>query len=223
MSARTTTTAPRTTRLGAPAVAALAVALLLLGGTLALWAASARYTGGTITSGDLALEVGEPTWEQVTPGVVQREQGVFDGTVPAEFFTMPGDVVEIAQPVTTTLVGDNLAGGFGLRPAAQSGLADDIASGRIAVTFSVRNDAGMTVAPEGGGAQLGETVVVPGLAGSNDEEPQDWVVVIRVEVLGDYVWTDGHPVDAAGVWSSGGLVISLEQVREGDEFRGGAE
>jgi hypothetical protein len=87
----------------------------------------------------------------------------------------------------------------------------------------VRNDAGMTIAPEGDGAELGETVVVPGLAGSNDEEPQDWVVVIRVEVLGEYVWTDGHPVDAAGVWSSGGLVISLEQVREGDEFAGGAE
>ncbi|WP_147794682.1 hypothetical protein [Cellulomonas sp. Y8] len=223
MNARTTTTAPRITRLGAPALAALVVALLLLGGTFALWAADARFVGGTITSGDLALEVGVPTWEQVTPGVAYREQGVFDGTVPAAFFTKPGDVVEIAQPVTTTLVGDNLAGGFGLRPADRSRLADDIASGRIAVTFSVRDDAGTTIAPEGDGAELGETVVVPGLAGSGDEGPQDWVVVIRVEVLGEYVWTDGHPVDAAGVWSSGGLVISLEQVREGDGFRGGAE
>jgi alternate signal-mediated exported protein len=195
--------------------------VLLGGATYALWAASAAYDAGEITSGDLRLQVGTPTWEQVTPGVTAGASGVFDGTPPADFFTMPGDVIEIAQPVTTTLDGDNLAGAFRVAFADGAGIEEDVAEGRIAVTYTVRDASGATVAPDGEQAELGQPVVVPGLVPTEDGSPQDWTVAIRVDVLGEYVWTDGHPVDAAGLWSAGGLVVSLEQVREGDGFRGG--
>ncbi len=201
--------------LGAPGVALIAGALLLGGGTYALWSASAASDAGEITSGDLRLEVGTAAWEQVTPGVDEGASGTYDGTPPVGFYTKPGDVVEIAQPITTTLVGDNLAGALLVEFADGSDMAEDIAAGRIAVGYTVRDAAGATVAPEGDPAEIGEPVVVPGLGPTADGAPQSWTVAIRVEVLGEYVWTDGHPRDAAGLWSAGGLVVSLEQVRPG--------
>ncbi|GIG23822.1 SipW-dependent-type signal peptide-containing protein [Cellulomonas denverensis] len=200
-------------------LSAVVAAVLLIGGTFALWSARTGFAGGTITSGDLSLELTEATWAQVTPGVTNLASGRYDDGLPADFHTMPGDVIEISQPVTTTLVGENIAGGFSV--AVAEGAAGDVEAGRIVVTFSVRDDGGNTVAPQNGAAELGTTVVVPGLTGSEDAAPQDWTVVVRVEVRGEYVWT-GEPVtDATGAWTLGEIRVGLEQVREGEGYATG--
>lgn len=214
-------TAPRTRRLIPPAVAAVVVAVLLLGGTMALWAADAGFGGGDVTAGDLELSAGQTTWRQVTPGVGSPRSGDFDGTAPDDFFTMPGDVIEFVQPVTSTLRGDNLVGGLTVRFSDPDAVAQDIADGRIDVGFVVLDAAGTQVAPASGGAELGSVVEVPGLVGTSAGATADWTVVVRVDVLGEYVWTDVTLVaDAGGLWSTGDVLVDLRQVRSGDGFGG---
>ncbi|MFB9955481.1 alternate-type signal peptide domain-containing protein [Cellulomonas denverensis] len=212
----------RIRRLIPPALATVVVAVLLLGGTMALWAANAEFGGGQVIAGDLALTSGATTWEQVTPGVSSPRSGQFDGSVPQDFFTMPGDVIEIRQPVTTELTGDNLSAGMTVRFADPSAVAPDIAACRIDVGFVVLDDAGTQVAPATGAAELGSTVAVPGLTGADAGVTDDWTVVIRVDVLGDYVWTDGDPAAGTGLWSTGEVLVELQQVRQGAGFGGAA-
>jgi len=106
-------------------IAAVAGAALLLGGsTYALWQQSATMSGGTITSGQLAIsgEVAQP-WDISPDRTDIADLGVTVGGVtldglsghkidsldPAEGWKMvPGDKVALAFPYTITLVGDNL-------------------------------------------------------------------------------------------------------------------
>jgi alternate signal-mediated exported protein len=200
--------------LPAAGVAGLVVALLL-GGTLALWVTGTTAGGGQVTAGDLDLTSGTTTWRQTTPGVTETRSGIVDGTVPADFFTMPGDVIEVVQPVSATLRGDNIEAGLTVRFADPSTVAPDVAAGRIAVGFAVLDATGTQVAPATGSAALGDTVAVPGLTGDAAGITTDWTVVIRVDVRGEYVWTDGAPIAAAGLWSAGDVLVELRQVRTG--------
>lgn len=203
-----------------PALVAAAIGLvaLLIGGTLALWSATAGFRGGEITAGDLDLTTGTATWQQVTPGVTDPRSGVLDG-VPEDFFTMPGDVIEIVQPITTTLIGDNLAAGLSVG-LADAEVVDDVDAGRITVSYRVEDAHGMQVAPASGQAQIGDVLAVPGLTGTDDGVTTEWVLVVRVEVLDDYVWTGSPVTAAAGLWSADTLQITLEQTRTGDGFVG---
>ncbi|MEV7974141.1 hypothetical protein [Cellulomonas sp. NPDC089187] len=205
-----------------PLAATLIIAALLLGGTLALWASDAGFRGGQVTAGDLVLDSGTTTWRQVTPGVDSPRTGVVSSTAPDDMFTMPGDVIEFVQPVSTTLYGDNIVGGMSVRFADPDNLAADVEAGRVEVGFVVLDAEGTQVAPRTGEAPLGSTVVVPGLTGSSPGTTEDWTVVIRVDVLGDYAWAQGEPVTAAGLWNTGEVLVELQQVREGDGFGGGA-
>lgn len=211
----------RTARaVGLGAVTGLVTALLVGGVSYALWDGDAPFSGGTITSGDLNMSVGTPTWEQVTPGVTQGASGTL-GSTPTDFFSMPGDVIEISQPVTTTLVGDNLAGGFTVSFADEATGSADVEAGLIAVSFHVEDDEGNQVAPATGEAQFGEVVEVPGLVGDDDGNVADWTVVIRVDVLGDYVWTDQAVTADPATWNAGDITVSLNQIREGEGFTAG--
>lgn len=213
--------APRARRLIPPTVVTVLIAVLLLGGTMALRVADARFGGGDVAAGDLDLTSGRTTWRQVTPGVSAPRSGDFDGSAPDNFFTMPGDVIEFVQPVTSTLRGDNLIGGLTVRFSDPDAVAQDIADGRIDVGFVVLDTAGTQVAPESGDAELGSVVQVPGLVGTSAGVTADWTVVVRVDVLGDYVWTDATPVaDAGGLWSTGDVLVDLRQMRAGDGFGG---
>ncbi|QIM15206.1 hypothetical protein G7067_00305 [Leucobacter insecticola] len=177
--------------------------------------ANTSFVGGRVTAGDLNLVYGEGSWTQITPGVTQPASGALaDGT--DGFVTMPGDVIEIRIPITTTLRGDNL--NAKLLVSAGSGADKDIADGVIAASYRVENQAGEQAAPEAGEAELGETVDVRGLVSSNDGVTAQWQVVVTVKVTADYRWTDAEPMLDLRQWVMGGVNISLEQVREGPGF-----
>jgi alternate signal-mediated exported protein len=183
----------------------------------AAWLAADTMRGGRITAGDLRMTAGRPTWKQVTPGVTTPRSGDLDAT-PVDFWSMPGDVIRIDQPVTTTLVGENLAGGFSVDFANDSAVADDVTAGKIAVSFHVEDADGRTVAPDAGDASFGTLVRVPGLTGTDEGTPSTWHVVTDVRVLGDYAWTADSVTADPERWSSGDLRVELEQVRDGEGF-----
>ena len=113
MTAKTTPTA-KTTRAGTwLAVAAGGALLLGAGGTFATWSAEQTLTGGTITTGELALSADALSWTDVSPDI--------DAT-PIEldaFRMVPGDVLEGHTTVNTALIGDNLRASLTLGHAGQ--------------------------------------------------------------------------------------------------------
>ncbi len=214
-------------RFGAAAAAPVAVgavaALVAGGATYALWSSEDSFLGGLYTAGDLNLTTGTPTWSQITAGVSPGAGGQLDVT-PAGFLSMPGDVIQIRVPATTTLTGDNLNGGFSVSFANPELLDQDVADGLITTGFHVEDADGNRVAPAQGDAPLGTTVAVPGLVGDDDGETDDWTVVVTVNVLGDYQWVTPATEDFPGDWAAGDMTVRLEQVRTGSGYRsaGGA-
>lgn len=178
----------------------------------ALWNADATVSGGTITAGEFDLVYGSGSWSQVTPGVTNPAGGALaDGT--DGFHSMPGDVVEIRIPLTTTLRGDNLAAAMNV--AMGAGAAQDLEDGVIAATYRVEDVAQDPASEE---AELGTPVQVAGLVGSNDGVTSSWTVVVTVSVLGDYRWSDAAPLLNLDDWTVDGISVTLEQVRAGDDF-----
>lgn len=200
--------------IGSGTAITLVTAVLIGGASYALWGSEASFAGGTVASGELNMTMGTATWKQVTPGVVDGASGTL-GATPAEFFATPGDVIEINQPVTTTLIGENLVAGFTVNFAHGAGGAADIEAGQIAVSFHVADDTGRQIAPATGQAQLGDAIEVPTLVGSDEGITSDWAVVIRVDVLGSYQWTSAAVTADPTTWSTGDVAVSLTQLREG--------
>lgn len=195
--------------------AGVATALVVGGATYALWSSEDTFAGSLLTAGDLDMTTGPATWQQVTPGVTHPQGGPLDAT-PEDFFAMPGDVLQVVQPVTTSLSGDNLNAGFSVDLA--DGGAPDVEAGRIALSFHVEDGNGNQVAPEHGSAELGSVVVVPGLTAGAAGRSDDWNVVVRIDVLGDYRWEQG-PVTASPLeLAASAVVVRLEQVRAGEGF-----
>ncbi|MCW2289144.1 alternate signal-mediated exported protein [Leucobacter luti] len=182
---------------------------------VALWNANDRFSGGAVAAGDLNVRTSEGTWEQITPGVASPERGTLSGGT-AGFTTMPGDVIEISVPITTTLQGENLNAELAVDTGA--GAARDIAAGVVAATYRIEDSAGAQVAPATGEAPLGTPVRVPGLESSNAGSAAYWTVVVTVEVLGDYRWTSNAPTLDLESWSVDGIDVELQQVREGEGF-----
>jgi len=81
-------------------IAITAGVVLLLGGagTYALWEVN-QSLDGTVQSGDLNLELGNAEW-------TLNDQPVGDV---AEIRIVPGDTLALAQPLTITAIGDDLA------------------------------------------------------------------------------------------------------------------
>ncbi len=193
-----------------------AVGLLATGGAAyALWNAQDNFTGGKIAAGDLNLSYGEGTWAQITPEVAVPAAGTLAGGT-AGFNSMPGDIVEIRVPLTTVLQGDNLNAQMNVEMG--SGAEQDIENGIIAATYLVENDASEAASEE---AELGEPVSVAGLTGDNAGVTAKWTVVVTIEVLGDYRWTDQEPLNDLDKWSVDGINVTLEQIRSGDGYTDG--
>lgn len=193
-----------------------AVGLLATGGAAyALWNAQDNFPGGKIAAGDLNLSYGEGTWAQITPEVAVPAAGTLAGGT-AGFNSMPGDIVEIRVPLTTVLQGDNLNAQMNVEMG--SGAEQDIENGIIAATYLVENDASEAASEE---AELGEPVSVAGLAGDNAGVTANWTVVVTIEVLGDYRWTDQEPLNDLDKWSVDGINVTLEQIRSGDGYTDG--
>jgi alternate signal-mediated exported protein len=136
----TTTTKPRPkTWLAAGAGAAL---LLGTGATFATWTAQDTVTGGTITTGRLAVTADELAWTDISP----------DGsgaTVDIEDFELvPGDVLQGRTSVHTELAGTNLRADLSL------GHAGDLPEW-LAVDVSFED------APEGGTVPVDASGTVP--------------------------------------------------------------
>jgi alternate signal-mediated exported protein len=103
---------------------AAGAALLLSGGTYALWNDSAETPGGTITAGNLDVAaVGTPTWQDVS---ADREDAphVIDLTT---FKIVPGDTITGTYGFDLGLQGDNMLAELALTGDALSGaLADGL-------------------------------------------------------------------------------------------------
>jgi alternate signal-mediated exported protein len=198
----------------ATVVAGVVTALVVGTATYALWSGEDTFAGGLITAGDLEMTTGTATWSQITPGVENPASGTLT-TTPADFYSMPGDVIEIVQPVTTMLRGDNFNGGFTVDFANPDVVNEDVENGVIATSFHVEDADGVQVAPAAGEAEFGSVVVVPGLSGDDDAETDDWSVVVRIDVLGEYNWTTEAPINSPGAWAAGNIVVRLDQVRTG--------
>ena len=190
-------------------VLAALVAVLIGAGTgtaVAFWSLNAATEAGTITSGDLWISVGEMAWEQVTPGVINGASGVLSAS-PADFLSMPGDVIEIRVPVTTFLRGDNLVADMTIDCGAAV-LSDDISA-----TFHIDDAGGNQVSPPGGNTPVEQPLTIHGLLGADTGTTAQWTVVIDVEVLGDYRWVTPQSSDPGIGWSAGTVHATLEQVR----------
>lgn len=198
---------------GAVTAVAIGTASALVAGAAAyaLWSATAGFTGGDITAGDLQLTVGEATWEQVTPGVTDTASGTLDAT--PDFDSMPGDVIRIRVPVTTYLEGDNLVGALVADYVDAGAVSEDISA-----TFHIEDDKGAQVAPASGSAALGEPLSPPELVGDDAGVTDTWTVVIDVEVLGEYAWQTPDTADDPHEWTIGGLDLQLLQVRDGPGY-----
>ncbi|MBL3680307.1 hypothetical protein [Leucobacter chromiireducens] len=187
---------------------------VLSAGTMAyaLWNTDTSVSGGTATAGDLDLEYGVGTWQQVTEGVVTPAGGMLVAGTEG-FHSMPGDVIEVRVPVTTTLRGDNLNARMNVELG--SGAAADLEAGTLAASYRVEDAAHEPVSEE---TELGQPVTVPGLVGSNTGVTSSWTVVVTVSVLGDYRWTQEDPLLDLDEWALDGVTVTLEQTRSGDGF-----
>ncbi len=203
------------TRLIAGASAAALGVLGAAAAATALWNAEHGASGGSVTAGELDVAYGAGTWRQVTPGVTTPAGGTLAGGTDG-FHSMPGDVIEMLVPITTTLRGENLNAVLSVETGA--GAAEDIANGTVAASYRVEDGAGAQVAPASGEAELGTPVEVPGLVSSNAGETAAWTVVVTVRVLGDYRWTAIDPVLDLDEWTISGVDVTLDQVRSGDGF-----
>ena len=191
-------------------LAGLVAVLIGLGtGTAAaLFSVNAITNAGTITTGDLKITVGEMAWEQVTPGVTAGASGVLS-TTPVDFSSMPGDVIEIRVPITTYLQGDNLVADMTI------GCGDTASSSDVSASFHVEDTGGNQVEPTTGNTPIEESLTVHGLLGGDQGTTQQWTVVVRVEVVGDYQWVTPTSPDAHVTWSAGEVYATLSQVRAG--------
>lgn len=188
-----------------------AVAILIGAGTgtaMALLSVNAVTSSQTITAGDLWISVGEMSWEQITPGVESGVSGVLIES-PAEFESMPGDVIEIRVPVSTFLRGDNLVADMTIDCSSTT------ASGDISATFHIEDETGDQVAPENGDVLVDELLTVYGLLGGDMGTTARFEVVVRVEVLGAYQWVTSQSPEAEITWSAGTVHATLDQVRSG--------
>lgn len=190
------------------AVAALTVAAIGVG-TYALWSSEDTFAGSLWRAGDLSMTTQDASWRQITPGVTEPRSGDLTAT-PDDFFTMPGDVIEITQPLETYLCGENLTAALSVEFASPGAVRARQETGDIAVALRVEDAGGDTVAT---GSADGAPLAVPGLRGSSQGEIERWSVIVTVEVLGDYAWTDADVHSAAGVWAAGDLIVRLDQVR----------
>lgn len=199
----------RRSRFAVIVTAGLGLAALGAGGaTFALWSDSVVFAGGPVTAGDLQITRGDGTWRQVTPGVKDPAGGSLGGG-PGDFTSMPGDVIEITIPVSTSLRGENLQAE--MKVEAGASLSSDMDSDAIAATYRVQSESSSATSAE---TPIGTAVTVPGLQSSNDGAHDDWSVIVTVRVGGTYAWA---PLSTTGPqhWTLDDFTISLHQVRSG--------
>lgn len=127
---------------------AAGIALLAGGATFATWSDSAMLGGGSITSGDFAIDtIGDVEWWDVSADrrdaqgkAPVTENAGHEITDLAQWKIVPGDVAEAAYAFDVKLAGDNLVAELDL-----SGL-DAVAANGGTVTYKVYQPTGTTYA-----------------------------------------------------------------------------
>jgi alternate signal-mediated exported protein len=174
----------------------------------ALWNAATTGAGGVITAGSLNVELGDFTWEDVSPDVPLNErQGGSDAASLTSYQAMPGDAVELRQVIHPTLSGGNLV--------AELTVDWDTAAGPLApgtsATYIVEDATGVQVAPASGSSDIGTPVTVEHL----DADSGDLTVVITMvyDQFPDLALTRNldSPSDTTSVIPS--WTVTLSQVR----------
>lgn len=196
-----------TAALTGPLALGVGAAILTGAATWALLSTDDTFAGGTTTAGDLQVTSGTATWQQLTTG----ESGILDSR--QGLAAVPGDIIEIRQPITTTLRGENLDAAVMVDVPAE--VERDLADSNLSVTYLLLDADGTQVAPDTGSADLGVPLVVPGLTGTNAGAVASWTLVLRAEVGGDYLWTSTYAAEPVPVWPGGNLDVHLIQVRPG--------
>ncbi|MFC4553853.1 alternate-type signal peptide domain-containing protein [Georgenia faecalis] len=96
-----------------------AVALLAGGSTYALWTDDAEADGGTITAGNLAVDlVGSPQWRDVSG--VEGPDGEGVDIDLDRFRVIPGDTIEGTFSIDAALEGDNMLAELGITLGGQA-------------------------------------------------------------------------------------------------------
>lgn len=102
-------------------------ALVLSGGTLALWQDQATVSSAKISTGHLAVAVDSQTAYDISDLKLQSTK-TFTSSADkqvdlASYSAVPGDSIRIVQPVTVDLEGDNLAAELGIVSASGATVA----------------------------------------------------------------------------------------------------
>lgn len=167
-------------------IAITAGVVLLLGGagTYALWEVNLPLDG-TVQSGDLNLELGEGEW-------TLNGQPVGDV---AQVRIVPGDTLALAQPLTVTVIGDDLAAQLAVDASGISG--DPELAGQLEVSLALPDTAWAEPA--------GDSTYAIAAADEAYEPLTAAVTIIFDEDTGERIATNSA-VDLSSV------VFSLEQV-----------
>jgi alternate signal-mediated exported protein len=198
-----------------------------------MWSTDVPVGTAVITAGNLDLRAQAPQWYLITHTEDSADH-VEEPINIATYRAPRGDLLEVHIPITTTLVGDNLNAELvaDLVADEDSGLSVLDHGGRRgpapAITgFRLTDRKGVQVAPASGIAELGESVLLSASAGGGaagggtaGDGTQDWLVILSIEVGGEFLWTtpDQASADRPSQWRPGDILLSLDQVRHGSGF-----
>jgi alternate signal-mediated exported protein len=189
------------------AIATAVGAALLMGGagTFAYWNDSVGITGGSITSGNLAITDATPSNGVWT---VQKDGTGTATTVPniAAFVASPGDKFTYTKNVTITATGNNLSATLSLAPGSIVAASNTTANNALAAYLTTTS----TVAASGTGITgTGPTyTVTPGAAGITNQ-----TVTITVTITFPKSTTAGFENNTKlGSVNLTGLAVNLNQI-----------
>ncbi|WP_120003236.1 alternate-type signal peptide domain-containing protein [Nesterenkonia muleiensis] len=192
---------------------AAGVALLMSGGTYALWSDSADVDGGTITSGNLEVDFLKSSWKDVS-----KDRSDYPHSIDLEDFKIiPGDTIEGTFPVDVGLEGENLVADLAFVGGGEP--LGELAEG-LEVTYTVLDAEGEEVASGTGGS------VTVTLASEDNPLAENLIQVpdttdgqaefsVEVSVYFDTDTPERELVQSTAALAGGS--VELTQVREGVE------
>lgn len=192
---------------------AAGAALLIGGGTFALWSQTATQAGGTITAGNLeiAAVAGGATWADVSPDRAAGEVPIADI---ATHRIVPGDVVEGKFGFSAALAGENLVATMtGAVDTATGALVTTTPGLTIAVTFETAAGA-----PLGTGGTANFTSLTNPAPGGLPTLPAT-LVPATANIIAVVTATFDETVSARDLVNAtaalGTVSVELEQIRTG--------
>lgn len=186
------------------AAAGLLAGAVGAGGTAALWVSDGTSPLGQLVAGNLEVDLlGAATWQETSADVATAPRTID----PATFLARPGDTVTVEQRFTTELRGANMSGV--LRVARDGG--PQLPAGVFA-TYTVRDAADVAVVED---VPLGTPATLPALDTDDDGRSDTFVLEVAIDLTRATADRVG-PTAATQVADIGALVLTLDQVRNGE-------